>query len=617
MTNFYEVLGVAFDADESEIKRAWARLVRVHTPDVDPDGNRRIGEAKATLLDPRARSDYDAQLLYGEDLQKLFEDAHDSMDAEDYDEAIKTYKEILALHPSSLDARNQMGLACAYSDKFEESVKHLQVLTKAAPDSALYAANLGGAYRRWSATDESKWEEAVRWYTRATELESYNSGHFVTLSELYIDREMYAEAEQALESAIAADGKTDVDDLDSLIALTWVYLFAKQESRIEDLAGRVRAALPDEKEAREYAVFRFLRVAAELAFDYQKFTPASLFVAAARKIDSDLGEFTEGAEEIEKLAKVDTELEVMFEDESIHPPIFTRLLAFSAGRRMGYEFSDEVIDKLIDVASTWSQSELRAASLACEKKYPLTCDYVRDLLPALVELGDNEAPSKPARSGSGCMSFIVIAVIFAIIRQVVNANSTEQTPVQTSYEAASISAPSVPVAQSSDSLPGDNLPLLSDSDDPPAPAGWQREVAGTRSAIAPIGWKREVTEKDGLTATKWTNPKDGAVLTYFESAHDGSPVNQGYLDESARMQEDKQYEYEFLRLREGEEAFHNGVIWNFKLSKDHEPMRNRMIAFFILGDRYHAISLSYLSDLPNRPYASFFNPVFDEVTSWH
>jgi len=60
--DFYDVLGVARDADESEIKRAYRDLARRYHPDLNPGGAERfkeINEAYAVLSDPQTRARYD------------------------------------------------------------------------------------------------------------------------------------------------------------------------------------------------------------------------------------------------------------------------------------------------------------------------------------------------------------------------------------------------------------------------------------------------------------------------------------------------------------------------------------------------------------------------------
>jgi curved DNA-binding protein len=58
--DFYEVLGVGKNADQSEIQRAYRKLARTHHPDVNKDPSaearfKEISEAYDVLSDPEQR----------------------------------------------------------------------------------------------------------------------------------------------------------------------------------------------------------------------------------------------------------------------------------------------------------------------------------------------------------------------------------------------------------------------------------------------------------------------------------------------------------------------------------------------------------------------------------
>lgn len=418
MSTHYETLGVAERADESEIKRAWARLVRQHTPDQDPEGNRRLNEAKSTLLDPLARADYDAQIQFGDEITDLFDQGRSAMAEEDYESAIQLFKEILAFHPGSLDARNQLALAHVYSGEHYIAAKHLQRLVEAAPESALYASNLGHVYKEWGDDEPSMLEQSETWLRRATELESFNASHHIALSRLYRVQKRYFEAEQAIESAIGADGKVDTDDVDSLMELPWVYLFSNQKDKIANVAERVKAILPDDDEARQYASFLFVRTAAELASEYLAYQDASYFIRAARRISGDLGDAEEAANGIERLALIEKQSEQMKCDKTIQPAVMPNLLAALVCSRVGVEFDDDYVESLLAAAASWSQTELRSAAQACRQKYPDAYFEVQDKVEQIIGLGQlrtltDSNYQSPRASGGGCV--VLILTLIAVV----------------------------------------------------------------------------------------------------------------------------------------------------------------------------------------------------------
>ena len=61
---YYEILGVAPDADENEIRRAYRRAMREHHPDQNPDDpkaakrSRELNAARETLLDPENHANF-------------------------------------------------------------------------------------------------------------------------------------------------------------------------------------------------------------------------------------------------------------------------------------------------------------------------------------------------------------------------------------------------------------------------------------------------------------------------------------------------------------------------------------------------------------------------------
>lgn len=410
---FYDLLEVQQTADDQTIKRAWARLVRNHPPDKDPETNQRLNEAKQTLLDSVARADYDAQLLFGDEIEELFVIGSECMENEDYCEAIRNYKEILAMHPGSLAARNMLALAYAYAEEFTESARQYVRLTNQAPASALYAANY--AQVLWNMENVTA---AETWFRKAVSLEPFNTAHHLSLARLFVSQDRYREAEDAIEAAVGADGQVDIFDIDALMELVWIYMLSKQKERIGSVAERIASTLPqDDPEARQYASYKFLRVAVQFIEDYKNYQDAAIFLRAARKIDNDFGEAALVVASMERDVKADYEADCMRNDSSIRPEVVPALVAYLVHARLGFEFESGYGEYLFGAAHSWPNSDVRGAVHMCRTTYPTACGTVEDLLERVLTVGQPRTsnPSNTvAQNSGGCIMPLVTLLMGAI-----------------------------------------------------------------------------------------------------------------------------------------------------------------------------------------------------------
>lgn len=67
--DYYEVLGVAKDADAEEIKKAYRKLARQYHPDVNKAADaeekfKEVKEAYDVLSEPQKRAQYDLSLIH-------------------------------------------------------------------------------------------------------------------------------------------------------------------------------------------------------------------------------------------------------------------------------------------------------------------------------------------------------------------------------------------------------------------------------------------------------------------------------------------------------------------------------------------------------------------------
>lgn len=321
-TTHYQTLGILPTATDAEIKRAWAREVRLHPPDRDQAGNQRINEAKQTLLDPRARSEYDAWLQHGEEIGDAMRRAEEATEAERHAEAAEAYLEILAIMPDAASIRNSYGLAQARAGDLSAAVRTLRELVRREPDVGLYWANLGQALaEQIGGSDGTDLSPALIALQRAEELEPSNADYLVAQARVLRRMELFADAERVIERALFTDGKLDVQDLDALFELPMIHLFADQTNRIVQDAERIMSVVADlDQGAKEYCAHRFARSAVEL-WEVHAYAPAQVFAKAARRFAPNDEDIVSLAEEATRRKKVDEEIDAIKDDSNVARPI--------------------------------------------------------------------------------------------------------------------------------------------------------------------------------------------------------------------------------------------------------------------------------------------------------
>lgn len=392
----YEILEIPRNADEDQIKRAWARKVRIHSPDKDPEGNRRVNEARSTLIDHEARRNYDAQLDYGGELEEILNEAQEGEESEDWQTAIRAYKELLVLKPDDHEARDRLALCFFKDEEVEEAVKVLRELTRRAPNTALYWSNLGYCLQE-SSDSPSDIEECRKCFLRAIELEPFNASYHIALCRLERSAGNYVIAETHIENAVHADGAFDISDLEALFELPLLRLFSHKLEKLPRDVERILSVLPaDDDDAKMYCAHKFLRSASELA-EINAYSAAAEFVKAARQCSKDLGEAEEFATDVETFTTVSQELNRMKTDERVLKAILVLIIVRFSIDYEGMEKSeaDERVKEMIVALNTWSANDINNSVHRIQSYYPATGRYCQSLLTHIRESGHT------ARMGGG------------------------------------------------------------------------------------------------------------------------------------------------------------------------------------------------------------------------
>jgi len=360
---FYQLLELSPQATPSEIKRNYCRLVRKYSPEKDPERFKLIREAYETLSDSKAKENYDSLQRHGEQISKLVDEAQEKISEEDWEAAIPLLKKVLVLLPGQNAARSQLGICFARLEDWDNALKVYRKLTKDASDVPLYWLNYGAMFKEYAGSLEdddtrrsSLYQQAREQFKKAIDLEPYNSEPYLEISRTYTDEGEYTKALSWAERAIGADGKTDIQDFETLFYICVIHLRSGEFKKIQSVAERIISLLSkDDEDARKYVAARFYNFGIEIAqigFANSNITlldAARLFFKAAKTFDPNDEDIKRLKDRLDNLIQA-YELFDSFKEDSQISDGFYRLAAFSLSNALNHKIDheDEVFDDILN-----------------------------------------------------------------------------------------------------------------------------------------------------------------------------------------------------------------------------------------------------------------------------
>ena len=143
MANYFETLGLEKGASQEDIKRAYFKLVRRHSPEKDPEGFRKIRKAYEELQKGGYRDEPDFAPLshpYGEYYEKQIRDCLENVH---YERARDTAEEAVRLFPADLVFLYLLVIAQRNCDNTGKAVKNAELLVKKDPENRWFLRELG------------------------------------------------------------------------------------------------------------------------------------------------------------------------------------------------------------------------------------------------------------------------------------------------------------------------------------------------------------------------------------------------------------------------------------------------------------------------------------------
>ncbi len=283
--NYYDVLGVSESATPAEIKRAYFSAVRRYRPDAFPDIFQKLTDAMGVLGSARTRGEYDQKRKAGRRVQALVDQAAGILDKDPH-KALAILKGTVALAPDLPRPRFLIAQTLLRLEDWAGAEKQYRWLLRATGSSEALRVKLARCLLKQERYDDAHeqinailavtpvWHDALMWQCR-----------------IYEAQENWTAAAQSLETAIQADGKENLLDLDALVRLWEVQHQAHAgDEAIAQTAARIVGVVPlpsedaDEETNAQVAraVMRLCEWASELSDAGKDALATSLLQIAAR-----------------------------------------------------------------------------------------------------------------------------------------------------------------------------------------------------------------------------------------------------------------------------------------------------------------------------------------------
>ena len=326
---YYAVLGVSSDASPEVIKKAYYACVRKHPPEKDPSGNQKIREAYEVLKDPSQRKEYDAQSLYGEELNRLWSLAGEYHENNNYQEEAKALKRILIISEDHSQARIKLSRCYLIDGIYDEAIRVAQSLVKRSPEKSFNWFNLGFIFEcyadRLPIEDNNKsinYDEARNNYNKAVKMDLGNCQYYMAIARCFAEERKWTNAFLWAEKAIDSHKKTSSKwpDMDALFYPLDLCLKSEKLDKVLVFAQNIQKNIPDDPESKSYASQRFGKYGFDL-FKSNNYKAAFYFLKSALLFDptnEDLKRFCSFANSANDAMG---EIDLIEEDENIIWPI--------------------------------------------------------------------------------------------------------------------------------------------------------------------------------------------------------------------------------------------------------------------------------------------------------
>jgi len=158
MENLYDILKISKDANKSDIKKAYFNLIKLHSPEKDPERFKLIRHAYEFLIDDKQRNDYDNIIDVPEEYANDFIRAREYIDGSEYKQAINILEKLNKKYKNEPKIKKSLGEAYGRAGNSTKAIKIFESLTRDNPNDDEAALGLVKSYKLRGFINKAKLE---------------------------------------------------------------------------------------------------------------------------------------------------------------------------------------------------------------------------------------------------------------------------------------------------------------------------------------------------------------------------------------------------------------------------------------------------------------------------
>lgn len=274
---YYDLLDINPTASKSEIKKAYFKKIKIYTNENNPDEFAMLTKAYKTLSSDEGRESYNQFLNQDEGYAEKIEEVEFYINKEAYSRALEIIENI---SPQDEELKYYKVVCLFYLGNYYEAERTIKPLLINYSNNTTY---LEMFTRIKMATGDK--ENAIKFLNKLIKLEPYEGNYYLTLSNIYVEKEDYQQALHVLERKLQR-GNEVFEDFPLLLEAFYLVLLLNDISYKSQILNRF-INLPSTYEQEEILINFLINETETLAPSHQFHLPIVELISEINNNKSD------------------------------------------------------------------------------------------------------------------------------------------------------------------------------------------------------------------------------------------------------------------------------------------------------------------------------------------